>query len=308
MHEGHQENAAALIEINDFDAAWSAPRARQCCADLERGQILYFNGIPYDLPQADAEFLLSYPARDSRFHKNVSYRPATDVLRGFGGDAHSERRMQEVMRNYSRSVTAFTARLLAPYAAGWTLDYASFRPLEEASRDLSLHKRNDLLHVDAFPSRPTHGGRILRVFTNLSPDKPRVWNAGLPFAPLAERYAAGAGLKQYAAAGRLAGSKMRRALCRLGLPLADRSPYDSFMLHFHDWMKENAELQSTLPRRHLEFPPGCTWLVFTDGVPHAVLSGQFALEQTFTVPIEAMVTPELAPLHVLERLSGARLA
>jgi len=61
------------------------------------------------------------------------------------------------------------------------LDFASFRPLEEQGRDLSLHKRNDLLHVDAFPSRPTHGGRILRVFANINPSVGRVWNVGEPF-------------------------------------------------------------------------------------------------------------------------------
>jgi hypothetical protein len=131
-----------------------------------------------------------------------------------------------------------------------------------------------------------------------------VWNAGLPFPALAERYARAAGVQDFATISPSLWESMAR---RLKL-VPDRSPYDSFMLHFHDWMKENADLQSTLPRRHLEFPPSSTWLVFTDGVPHAVMSGQFALEQTFIVPIEAMVTPEIAPLRVLERLSGAKLA
>jgi len=301
------ENSAEivpLVEVNDFGAGWNADQARQSCADLERGGILFFHGIPYELAPPDIEFLLSYAARDSRFHKNVSYRPAEDVLRGFGGDDESGRRTHQIMRNYSRSVSSFVARLLAPYAIDWSLDYASFRPLEEAGRALSLHKRNDLLHVDAFPSRPTHGGRILRVFTNLSPQKPRVWNAGLSFAGLAERYARAAGVQDYA---RSSPSFWQRMACSLSLA-PDRSPYDRFMLHFHHWMKENAELQSTLPRRHVEFPSNSTWLVFTDGVPHAVMSGQFALEQTFIVPIEAMVTAEASPLRVLERLSGAQLA
>jgi hypothetical protein len=291
-----------LIEVRDFGADWSAERARQCCAGLEGGGIIYFSGIPYELPQPDIDFLLSYAARDSRFHKNVSYRPGSDVLRGFGGDAESGRRTHQVMRNFSRNVTNFVARLLSPYAAHWSLDYASFRPLEEAGRPLSLHKRNDLLHVDAFPSRPTRGGRILRVFTNLNQQQPRVWDAGLPFAPLAEQYASAADLSRFAAKQ----PGWRRALRLFGQP--DRSRYDSFMLHFHDWMKENADLQRSLPRRHVEFPPSSTWLVFTDGVPHAVMSGQFAIEQTFIAPVESMVTPEVAPIRVLERLSGFKLA
>jgi hypothetical protein len=38
-----------------------------------------------------------------------------------------------------------------------------------------------------------------------------------------------------------------------------------------------------------------------------VLSGQFALEQTFIVSRQAMLAPEHAPLGVLERLTGMPL-
>ena len=71
----------------------------------------------------------------------------------------------------------------------WSLDYASYRPEEEQSRDLSLHKRNDLLHVDAFPSRPTRGGRILRCFTNINPTRTRNWLTTDRFPALAEKFA-----------------------------------------------------------------------------------------------------------------------
>jgi len=297
--------AAEVVEIHDYrhPQGWSgAPdkRTREACDRLERGAILLLRGIPYDFPRADIDFLLQHQAEDSRLHKNVSYRPTEDLLRGFGGSGEEEERVHEILRNYSRAVTEFIGRLLAPYAGRWTLDYASFRPLDEAGRELSLHKRGDLFHVDAFPSRPTRGARILRVFTNIHPQKNRVWLAGLPFEPLAEQYAPAAGLQQYA------GGSSGRLRALFGGP--KRSAYDSFMLHFHDWMKENSTLQDGLPRAQVEFPPNTTWLVYTDTVPHAVLSGQFALEQTFLVPIEAMVTPQVAPLRVLERLAGRAMA
>ena len=76
------------------------------------------------------------------------------------------------------------------------MDYASFRPVEEEGRELPLRHRNDLLHLDAFPTRPTHGARILRAFTNLHPTKERVWATSEPFSALAERYAVPAGLKR----------------------------------------------------------------------------------------------------------------
>ena len=48
-------------------------------------------------------------------------------------------------------------------------------------------------------------------------------------------------------------------------------------------------------------------MVYTDMVPHAVLAGQYALEQTFLVAPEAMIAPQHAPLTVLEELAGAKL-
>jgi hypothetical protein len=79
------------------------------------------------------------------------------------------------------------------------------------------------------------------------------------------------------------------------------------MLYLHDWLKENADFQANSPRREVVFPPGSFWMVYTDGVPHAVMSGQFALEQTFIIPVEALVSPEAAPLKVLESATGMRM-
>ena len=83
--------------------------------------------------------------------------------------------MLDVMRRYSTSVDAFLEKFLAPYRRRWRLDYASFRPLEEKGRDLPLRHRNDLLHTDAFPTRPTRGWRILRFFHNIHPSCTRDW-------------------------------------------------------------------------------------------------------------------------------------
>jgi hypothetical protein len=42
-------------------------------------------------------------------------------------------------------------------------------------------------------------------------------------------------------------------------------------------------------------------------VSHAVLSGQFALEQTLTVSKHSLVSPEKAPFRMLERIAGYSL-
>jgi hypothetical protein len=253
--------------------------------------------VPFDFPDADREFLLSQKQTGSRFHKNISYRPAKDLLKGVDENSPDRARMNAIMRDFSASVTKFVSQFLAPYAGKMKLDFASFRPLEEQGRDLSLHKRNDLLHVDAFPSRPTHGARILRVFANINPSVGRVWNVGEPFHNFLPK------LMKTTRIGPST-SGLGRALAhmasKIGLPVPDRSPYDEFMLYLHDWLKENADFQKNAPKQELVFPPGSSWMVYTDGVPHAAMSGQYALEQTFIVPREALVTPQVAPCQVLE--------
>ncbi|MGH9637734.1 MAG: Kdo hydroxylase family protein, partial [Candidatus Angelobacter sp.] len=142
---------SAIVDVSKYDlkqAPWH-------CDQLERGKVLFFSHVPFDFPDADREFLLSQKQTGSRFHKNISYRPAKDLLKGVDENSPDRERMNAIMRDFSASVTKFVSQFLAPYAGKMKLDFASFRPLEEQGRDLSLHKRNDLLHVDAFPSRPT---------------------------------------------------------------------------------------------------------------------------------------------------------
>jgi len=300
------------IQVSDYTATgWAletdiSSRARYYCGQLEQGKILSFRKPPFTLTEEERSFLVSIRPGDSRLHKNVSYRPVPDVLRGFSDGQENARRMHRLLRDYSRRAREFVSRFLAPYAGHLRLDYASFRPLEEAGRDLPLHKKNDLLHVDAFPTRPTRGGRILRVFTNVNPTRNREWFVSDPFPLLAERYAVQAGIQRVAATR--VGGQLKRLMRRLGLPVTDRSPYDRFMLRFHDFLKENAVYQESCKKVRLEFPPLTTWLVFTDGVAHAVLSGQYAIEQTFVVPVESLVSPEHAPIRVLESTWGQTLS
>jgi hypothetical protein len=292
-----------VVTVDPFEPSdW-----QQRCRALERGNILYFPRTPFELTAAERDFLLTLRLTGGRLHKNIAYRPAQDRVSGVDqATAEVENRLREVMRAYSQRVVRFTGEVLPPYKDKWRLDYASFRPEEEEGRDLPHKKRNDLLHVDAFPSRPTHGDLILRVFTNINPEKSRVWVTSEPFEPLARQYAQDAGLAQIAAGSPLDGA--RRLLKSVGLPLADRSSYDRFMLGFHDYLKANAAYQEHCAKYRFEFPPDSTWMVFTDVVPHSVLSGQYALEQTFIIARDSLVEPQAAPVAILESLSGRRLA
>ncbi len=304
-----------LVQVGEDDVRQVLERGPEppdkYCRDLEMGRILFFRKTPFVFPREDCDFLLGQKQVGAQYHKNIAYRPKQHRVTGASGKSPEDAaRLLEIMGAYSRGVVSFLERLLPAYASAWRLDYASFRPQEERGRKLKLTARNDLLHVDAFPTRPTHGDRILRFFTNINPRQPRRWITGEPFDTLLRKEVeAGLRLPEPDEAFL---KKARRGLASvgssLGLPVARRSRYDEFMLGFHDYLKRSERYQSGCVRFERSFPPFSSWAVFTDGVPHAALSGQFALEQTLIVSRQSMALPELAPVNVLERLCGAPMA
>ncbi len=301
----------------------AAERGRWVTEQLESGNILLFPVNPLPLSPDDRDFLLGLRQSSGQlgmFHKNVAYRPLEDRLTGLDASEPPDRkrRLGSILLRFSGQAARFIDATFPAYAGHVRRDFASFRPLEERGRPSRLRARNDLLHTDAFPTRPTHGDRILRVFTNLNPSAPRVWHTAETFAGLAPRFARDAGLprgknprhKNRAVATfphsplPTPHSLLLRLGRRLGIPAAQRSPYDRFMLRFHNFLKENRTFQETCAKQRWEFPPDSAWIVFTDMVSHAVLSGQFALEQTFIVPRSAMLLPDKAPIAILETICG----
>ena len=154
----------------------------------------------------------------------------------------------------------------------------------------------NLLHVDAFPSRPTNGHRILRLFVNVNLSEPRTWATSEPFGKLLERFATQVGLPTTPRT-----SWTRQVLGLFQPGRARRSPYDAFMLRFHDFLKANDEFQEHGPKRFWTFAPGSAWLVFTDVASHAALRGRFALEHSYFVAPETLALPDESPPVLLER-------
>ena len=285
---------------------------RAWAAQLEAGGVIYFPQTPVPIPSADLEVLLGQKQKDSSLHKNIAYKPNRDELTGVdakSSPAEAVEQLQGIMRRYSKSVEGFLSEFLAPYQQRWTLDYASYRPIEEQGRDLATRKRNDLLHTDAFPTRPTKGWRILRFFHNIHPTRTRDWVTGDAFAKVVGNFAPGKlAIPQPDGAVAKVGKGLAKATGLAGIvPQLKRTPYDEFMMQLHNAMKEDSEFQGVCTKEYFRFAPGSSWMVYTETVPHAVLAGQYALEQTFLVDPAAMVTPESAPLRVLEKMAGARL-
>src|SRR5262249_31418557 len=137
------------------------------------------------------------------------------------------------------------------------------------------------------------------------------WITTDTFDVLAPRLAMEAGLGSIAVESRSPWRRLGNGLAGVGRRLriapGPRPPHDPFMLGFHHFLQADTAFQTSCPKHRWEFPPGSTWIVLTDMVPHAVESGQFALEQTVIVPRGALVRPDVAPITVLEHLCGRPL-
>jgi hypothetical protein len=289
---------------------WANERNRfRFAADLEAGDILFFPTIPFAFPQDEIDFLLTQKQGASANRKNIAYKPLTNKISNHdASDPVNSAKMLEVLRNYSNRAIDFLSILLPSYSQEWNPDYASFRPFQEKGRKLRLRARNDLLHVDSFPTRPLHGSRILRFFTNINQEESRRWITSQPFEELAKQFAGSGGVPIPAPfkgglKSRLE-KKMKDMLLNVGIKLPVRSPYDVFMLNLHNFLKENEGFQKDCSKDHWEFPPNSCWAVFTDQVSHAAISGQYAIEQTMIVPRSALVYPDKSPVSVLEKMAN----
>ena len=155
------------------------------------------------------------------------------------------------------------------------------------------------MHIDAFPSNPMHGTRLLRVFCNVNPHgQPRRWRVGEPFEQHARRYL-----------GRLAPPLpgLTWLMHATGITKRRRTAYDHHMLQLHDAAKADAAFQQSSPQARVDFAPGTTWVCFSDQVLHAATGGQHMMEQTFYLDAQHLAQPRSAPLAVLEHLTGRAL-
>jgi hypothetical protein len=271
---------------------------------LERGEIIELPTCPFPLPEGDDMEFLRSQRLGSAAHKNISYCPHSDRIGGYRKQSRRDaERLHALLSDFSRVATSWLASVLPRYAEGWKIDQVSYRPEEEATRKLRQTARNDLLHVDAFPSRPTNGHRILRLFVNVNPTDPRVWVTSDNFARLLERFGKEVGLPTSDRPSW--NSWLKGEIVRLFRPGRNpRSAYDDFMLRFHNFLKANDHFQERCFKRFWNFQPGATWLVLTDTCSHAVLRGRFALENSYFIAPATLALPDESPSALLASAAG----
>ncbi|CAM3423037.1 3-deoxy-D-manno-oct-2-ulosonic acid (Kdo) hydroxylase [Bordetella sputigena] len=281
--------------------SWSAPGAPALAAyaidALEHGQVLHFPLLDFGLMKEEAALLdpaLTHPRR-----KNISLSAA-----GVSGSVATGAELallRGLLQRYRDCTSMLLDALFPLYRDARHAPATSLRLHAIGAWQPSWRKDDRRLHVDAFPSRPMRGERILRVFTNIHPDREqtRAWRVGEPFELIARRY-----LPRLDQPWR----PWRAALMHAaGITKRRRTEYDHLMLQLHDGMKRDEDYQRRGVWTDVGFRPGSSWICFSDQVAHAAMSGQFMLEQTWLVPVAAMARPELSPLRVLERLTGRSL-
>lgn len=281
------------IELADWSGGAGRP---EWIAALEAGEVLYFPHLAF--PLSAPEQALLKPDLLAPGVRNISL-DATGRLKGVAGGPEVEAQVAALVGRFAAQARSLCRSLFPAYDAHLRVAPTSLRPTQVSTRKQSVRADDRRLHVDAFPTRPNYGERILRVFTNVNPQgEPRVWRVGEPFEAVARRYLPQARAYHAWQAGLLQALKLTKSL---------RSEYDHLMLQLHDRMKADEAWQAGSPQLTMPFPSGSTWVCFSDQTVHAAMAGQGMLEQTFHLPVAHQYDPQASPLAILTRLAGRPL-
>jgi hypothetical protein len=305
--------------LDSFDKQRLAQLAADEISDsLEQGSIVFFPESPVALPSADDLEFIRQELPALLKLKNISYHPEAGKVRGLDTtDAAVSERVTRILSRVSDDIAGFLKTAAPRLTDNWTVGTCSFRPIEERGRELSAHASNELVHIDAGAYGATNGDRILRFFINVNPGADRVWASKGNFNDLfrshgdrAQLSYRGAGDK-YLRKGLLdhAWTGLVKAVAGMGMPtvrVLDSSPFDREMRRFHNYMKDTPAFQQQSDgHQEFRFPPFSAWMVFTDTVSHACLSGQFAFVHTSIVRLDSCRRPELAPINVMRQAALA---
>lgn len=284
-----------LIKIKSKSWLLQKPKPKWAKA-IEDGKVIYFESLQFKLSKNEKK--LFSPTIIEPHTRNISLNSDGSIKGAIGAkeDIKALKAMIERFRNHAKNLIYSAFPEYKPYLK---LAPTSFRPLDVVSRNTSWRADDKRLHVDAFPSRPNYGERILRVFINLNPHGvPRVWRIGEPFENIVERYIEKIKPYSYIYA---------KLINLLGITKAMRSEYDHIMLGLHDAMKSDIQYQKKSPQITVPFKPGAVWICFSDQASHAAMSGQYMMEQTFHLPVAKQYNPKKSPLEILQAKTNKKL-
>ncbi|SDE63280.1 3-deoxy-D-manno-oct-2-ulosonic acid (Kdo) hydroxylase [Massilia sp. PDC64] len=285
-----------IVEIDMADVGHGNPA---WIAALEAGKVLYFPNFAQHgfAPQKEELALFREDIRDPKT-RNISLSSTGD-LKGVVGDDATKALMAGMIGRFRAEAESLLGNLVPRYGEHLRRGATSFRPSVVQNRVQSWRADDRRMHVDAFPSRPNYGERLLRVFTNVNLEgEPRVWRVGEPFEDVARRFLPK--VKPYSA-------WQAKVLNALHVTKSLRSEYDHIMLQLHDAMKSDLDYQKNAPQVTFNFPPGCAWVCFSDQTSHAVMAGQYMMEHTLQLSPMHQYDKDASPLAILTRMKGHAL-
>jgi hypothetical protein len=284
-----------IVEVNEVPRQGTGDRT--LVKELEAGKVLYFPTLAFEPTAQELQHLFTPEIRDPK-SRNISL-DANGRLKGAAGDEAAQQMLSAMMLRFRAQAESLLAAMAPRYMEHVRRGPVSFRPSVVETREQSWRADDRRMHVDAFPSRPNRGERLLRVFANVNPEGvPRVWRVGEPFETVARHFLPR--LKPYS-------SWQAKALKALKVTKSLRSEYDHLMLQLHDAMKSDMDYQNNAPQVTMPFPAGSTWVVFSDQASHAAMSGQYMMELTAQLPPAEQYDPDASPLAILTRMMGHAL-
>jgi hypothetical protein len=284
-----------IVDVNSTE--WTTnPTQDLWVTDLEAGKVLHFTSLEFPVSALESSFFT--PDIRNPKSRNISLDDS-GKLKGATGNQQVQTGLGAMMMRFRAQSQMLVDSHFPCYKDHLRLGPTSFRPNQIETRNQSWRADDRRLHIDAFPTRPTYGERILRVFINVNPNNvPRVWRIGEPFEAVVERFLANTAPYSVWRA---------KALNIIGITKSLRSEYDHLMLQLHDAMKQDLNYQRNCPQLTMPFPTGSVWACFSDQASHAAMSGQYMMEQTFHLPVSNQNDTHAGPLAILKSHTGRDL-
>ena len=153
------------LDLTGWEPALTADAQRTAVRALEGGGVLTLPHVAFELRESERRFLS--PTWSDGRAKNISFDGAR--IKGAVGAPNDLAALTAMIARFAASASGLVCALFPRYAPYVRRARTSFRPQPAVGRAVSWRKDDSRLHVDAFPSRPNHGERILRVFNNVNP-------------------------------------------------------------------------------------------------------------------------------------------
>ncbi len=294
------QDAIQSYDVHHWQPNLTAAETEKIALNLEQGTVIHLPKLGFKMTSDEQKFYSPSWLNGQRKNISLEKNQHGSEVRGATGSIDDLTQMVAMITRYANQATQLIHALFPNYTQHLNTARTSYRPsIVGAVAARSWKKDDSRLHIDAFPSRPNDGERILRVFTNVNPENvPRIWRVGEAFEQAAQHFLPSIKRPLPFSAS---------LLNAFGITKRKRSEYDHIMLHLHDNMKADVEYQKNTQQQTVSFAPGSTWICFSDQVLHAAMSGQYMFEQTFHLPIAGQYHSEFSPLHVLEKLQKRQL-